>query len=60
MWAMYVIAKYGVTVHKTYRFYLSSKTCTCSYKNESLQLHEHTWTFPECGTVYKSDYLSSQ
>ena len=27
------------------------------YKNEGLQLHERTWTGPECGIVHKRDYL---
>lgn len=55
----YLATKYGVTVHKIDRYYPSSKMCTCGYKNEGLQLHERTWTCPECGTVHKRDLLAA-
>ena len=55
----YLATKYGVTVHKIDRFYPSSKTCTCGYVNHGLQLHERTWTCPECGTVHKRDMLAA-
>ena len=55
----YLAHKYGVTVHKIDRFYPSSKTCTCGYVNHGLQLHERTWTCPECGTVHKRDMLAA-
>lgn len=55
----YVATKYGVTVHKIDRYYPSSKRCTCGYVNHGLQLHERTWTCPECGTVHKRDMLAA-
>jgi putative transposase len=55
----YLATKYGVTIHKIDRYYPSSKMCTCGYKNEGLQLHERTWTCPECGTVHKRDLLAA-
>ena len=55
----YLATKYGVTVHKIDRYYPSSKTCTCGFVNHQLQLHERTWTCPECGTVHKRDLLAA-
>lgn len=55
----YVAKKYGVTVHKIYRYYPSSKTCTCGNVNHGLQLHERTWTCPMCGKTHDRDLLAS-
>ena len=56
----YVATKYGVTVHKIDRFYPSSKTCTCGYVNNQLQLKDRLWTCPECGAVHSRDLLAAQ
>jgi len=39
-----------------YRFYPSSKTCSCcGYKNKDLKLSDRFWTCPECNTYHDRD-----
>lgn len=55
----HVADKYGVTVHKIYRYYPSSKTCTCGYINRELTLADRKWTCPHCGAVHDRDLLAA-
>jgi putative transposase len=56
---LYVATKYDVVVHKIYRYYPSSKTCTCGYVNNDLKLTDRQWTCPHCGTTHDRDLLAA-
>ena len=56
----YVAMKYGVTVHKIYRFYPSSKTCECGYVNKELKLRDREWVCKNCGKVNNRDLNAAE
>ncbi|MBY9005549.1 MAG: transposase, partial [Candidatus Lokiarchaeota archaeon] len=51
----------GKHLVKVDRFYPSSKLCSnCGYKHDRLQLSDHEWTCPECGTCHDRDENASR
>jgi len=56
---MYKANWYGKIVQKVDRFYASSKTCTCGFKNTELKLHQREWVCPVCGAKHDRDILAA-
>ena len=56
----YVATKYGVTVHKIGRFYVSSKTCFCGFVNNESHLSDRRWTCTACGMCHDRDLLAAR
>ena len=47
-------------IHKIFRFYPSSKTCSrCGYTLDSLKLETREWTCPQCSTHHDRDINAS-
>lgn len=50
---------YGKDVVKIDRFFASSKTCVCGFKNDNLKLSDRMWVCPICGCVNQRDLLAA-
>lgn len=50
---------FGKEVVKVNRFYASSKTCECGYKNDELKLSDRVWTCPKCKRINQRDLLAA-
>ena len=56
---IYIASRYGVKVHKIYRFYPSSKTCECGYIHKELSLKDRIWECPNCHRINDRDLLAA-
>ncbi len=50
---------YGKDIVKIDRFFASSKTCVCGFKNNNLKLSDRRWVCPTCGCVNQRDLLAA-